>query len=151
METQFSSVQLLSRVWLFMTPWIALHQASLSITNSWSLLKLMIIELVMPSSQLVLCCPLPHPPSIFSSIRVFSKESVLTSGGQHIRVSASTSVLSMNIQDWFPWGLISWDSLQFKGLTRVFSNITAQRHQFFSTQPSFYSNSHNHTWLLEKP
>ena len=72
-----SSVQLLSRVRLFVTPWIAAHQASLSITNSQSLLKLMSIELVMPSSHLILCCPLLLLPSIFPSIRVFSNESVL--------------------------------------------------------------------------
>ena len=74
---QFSSVQLLSRVWLFMTPWTAAHQASLSITNSWSLLKLMPIESVMPSNHVILCCPFLLTPSIFSSIRVFSNESVL--------------------------------------------------------------------------
>ena len=77
---QFSSVQSLSRVWLFATPWIAAHQASLPITNFWSLLKLMSIELVMPSSHLILCHPLLLPPPIFPSIRVFSNESVL-----HIR------------------------------------------------------------------
>ena len=75
-----SSVQPLSRVQLFATPWTAAHQASLSIANSWSLLKLMSIESVMPSNHLILCCPLLLPPSIFPSIRVFSKESVL-----HIR------------------------------------------------------------------
>ena len=73
----FSSVQLLSRVWLFVTPWTAVHQASLSITNSWSLLKLMFIEVVMPSNHLILCRPLLLPPPIFPSIRVFSSESVL--------------------------------------------------------------------------
>ena len=73
---QLSSVQLLSRVRLFVIPWTAACQASLSIANSWSLLKLMSIELVMPSSHLILCCPLLLPPSIFHSIRVFSKESV---------------------------------------------------------------------------
>ena len=73
----FSSVQSLSRVWLFLTPWIASHQASLSFTNSWSLLRLMSIESVMPSNHLILCRPLLLPPSIFPSIRVFSNESVL--------------------------------------------------------------------------
>ena len=72
----FSSIQLLCRVWLFATPWIAAQQASLSITNSWSLLKLMFIESVMPSNHLILCCPL-LPPSIFPSIRVFSNVSAL--------------------------------------------------------------------------
>ena len=74
---QFSSVQSLSHVWLFVTPWTAACQASLSITNSWSLLKLMSIESVMPSNHLILCCPLLFPPSIFPSIRVFSNKSVL--------------------------------------------------------------------------
>ena len=72
-----SSVQWLSHVRLFVTPWTAIRQASLSITNSWSLLKLMCIELVMPSNHFILCHPLPVPPSIFPSIRVFSNESVL--------------------------------------------------------------------------
>ena len=97
----FSSVQSLSRVWLFATPWTAAHQASLSINNSWSLLKLMSIELVMPSNHLILCCPLLLLLSIFASIRVFSNESGFSSGGQTIGVSASASVLPMNIQDWF--------------------------------------------------
>ena len=74
---EFSSVQLLSRVWLLATQWTAAHQGSLSITNSWSLLKLMSIELVMPSNHLILCCPLLLLPSTFPSIRVFSYESVL--------------------------------------------------------------------------
>ena len=78
--TQFSSVQLLSCVQLFVTPWTAACQASLSVTNSWSLLKLMSIKLVMPSNHLILCCPLLLPPSVFPSIRIFSNESVL-----HIR------------------------------------------------------------------
>ena len=77
MGVQFSSVQSLSCVWLFVTPWTAAWQASLSITNSWSLLKLMSIELVMPSNHLILCSPLLLPPSIFPSIRVFSNESAL--------------------------------------------------------------------------
>ena len=76
-KNQFSSVQLLSRVRLFVTPWTAAHQASLSITNSWSLLKLMSLELVTPSNHLILCCPPLLPPSIFPSIRVFSNELVL--------------------------------------------------------------------------
>ena len=76
-NSQFSSVQSLSHVWLFATPWIAAHQASLSITNSQSLLKLMSIKLVMPSNHLILCCPLLLLPSIFPSIRVFSNESAL--------------------------------------------------------------------------
>ena len=72
-------------------------------------------------------------------------------GGQSIGVSASASVLSMTIQDWFPLGLTGLMSLQSKGLSRVFSNTTVQKHQFFGAQLSLYSNSHIHTWLLEKP
>ena len=107
---QFISVQSLSRVWLFVNPWIAACQASLSITNYWSLLKLVSIESVMPSNHLILCHPLILPPSIFPSIRVLRTSQFFTSGGQGIGVSASTSVLPMNFQDWFPFrltGLIS--------------------------------------------
>ena len=98
-SVQFSSVQSLSRVQLFATPWTAALQASLSITNSQSLLKLMSIESVTPSNHLILCCPLLLLPSIFLSIRVFSKSPLVTAGGQSIGVSASASVLPMNIQD----------------------------------------------------
>ena len=113
---QFSSVQLLSYVRLFVTPWTAAHQASLSITNSQSWLKLMSIELVMPSNHLILCHPLLLLPSIFFSIRVFSNESVLHITWPNIWVSTSTSVLPMSIQDWFAWGWTGWISLLFKGL-----------------------------------
>ena len=148
---QFSSVQSLSHIWLFATPWIAARQSSLSITNSWSLLKLMPIESVMPSSHLILCRLLlllpPSPPSI----RVFSNESTLCIGGQSTRVSASALVLPMNTQHWSPLGLTGWISLQSKGLSRVFSNTIVQKHQFLGAQLSSQSNSHIHTWLLEKP
>ena len=90
---QFSSVQSLSCVQPFVTPWTAAHQASVSITNSWSLLKFMSIESVMPSSHLILCGPLLLPPSIFPSIRVFSNESVLHIRWSKVGTSASTSVL----------------------------------------------------------
>ena len=96
---RFSSVQSLSHVQLFVTPWIAARQASLSITNSWSLLKLMSIESVMPSNNLILCHPLLLLPSIFLGISIFSNESVLHIRGQRIVASASASVLPMNIQD----------------------------------------------------
>ena len=112
----FSSVQLLSRVRLFATPWTAAHQASLSITNSWSLLKLMSILSVMPSNDHILCCPLLLLPSIFPSIRVFSNESVLS-----IRWPKywgfSFIILPVNIQDGFPLGLTGCLSLQSKGLS----------------------------------
>ena len=128
---KISSVQSLSHVRLFVTPWIAACQASLSITNSRSLLKLMPIESVMPSNHLILCCPLLLLPSIFPSIRVFSNESALASGGQTIGVSASTPDLPVNTRDWSPLGWTGWSSLQSKGLSRVFSNTTVQKHQFF--------------------
>ena len=130
------SVQSLSCVWLFAIPWTAACQASLSITNSPSPPEPMSIESVMPSNHLILCHPLLFLPSIFPSIRVFSNESAL-----HIRwpkywSSASTSVLPMNIQDWFLLGWTAWISLQSKGLSRVFSNTTVQRHQFYGAQLS---------------
>ena len=99
-----SSVQSLNHVWLFATPWTAARQASLSFTDCRSLLKLMCIELVMPSDHLILCCPLLLLPSIFPSIRAFSNVSVLLIRWPNIGVSASASVLPMNIQDWFPLG-----------------------------------------------
>ena len=105
-------------------------QASLSFTNSWSLLKLISIKLVMPSNHLILCRPLLLPPSILPISQFFP------SGGQSIGVSASTSVLPMNIQDWFPSGWTGLISLQSKELSRVFSNTTVQNHQFFSAQLS---------------
>ena len=128
---QFSSV-LLSCVRLFATPWTAAHQASLSVVNSQSLLKLMSIESVMSSNHLILCHPLLLPPSIFPSIRSFQMSQFFTSGGQSIGVSTSKSPFPMNIQDWLPLGRTGWISLQSKGLSRVFSNTTVQKHQFFS-------------------
>ena len=114
-----SSVQSLSHVQLFATAWTAACQASLSITNSQSLLKLMSMELVMPSKHLILCRPLLLPPSIFPSIRVFTVSQFFASGGQSIGVSASASVLPMNIQDWFPLRLTGWISMQSSGLSGV--------------------------------
>ena len=110
-----SCIQSLSHVWLSTIPWTAACQASLPITNTQSLLKLMSVELVMPSNHLILCCPLLLLPSFFPSIRIFSSESVL-----HIRWpkcwSFSFSInLTKNIQDWFPLGLTGWISLQSKG------------------------------------
>ena len=93
-----------------------------------------------------------YVPSIFPSIRVFSNELALCiTWPKYCGVSASASVLLMNIQDWFPLGWTGWISLQSKGLSSVFSNTTVQKHQFFSTQHSLGSNSHIHAWLLEKP
>ena len=116
---------MLSHVQLFATPWTAACQASLSITNPQSLPKFISIESVMPSNHLILCRPLLLLPSIFPSIMVFPMSQLFTSGGQSIGVSASTSVLPMNTQDWSPLGWTSWMSLQSKGLSRVFSNYSA--------------------------
>ena len=144
-------VQSLSRVQLFETPWITAGQASLLITNSHSLLKLMSMESVMRSNHLILCHPLLFQPTIFSSIGVFLNESALLMRWPSIGVSASASVLPMKTQDWSPLGCTGWISLQSKGLSRVFSNTTVQKHHFFGAQPSLQSNSHIHTWPLEKP
>ena len=110
-------------------------QASLSFSNSWSLLKLMSIKSVMPSNHLILCCSLLFLPSVFPGIRVFSSKSAL-----HIRcpstgASASASVLLMNIQGRFPLGLTGLILLS-KGLSRVFSSTTIQKHQFVGARPS---------------
>ena len=126
-SVQFGSVQSLSRVWLFATR----CQASLSITSSCSLRKLMSIESVMPSNHLIFCRPLLLLPSIFPSM-----SQLFVSGGQSIAVSASASVLPNNTQDWSPLGWTGWISLQSKGLSRVFSNTTVQKHQFFGPQLS---------------
>ena len=115
-------------------PWTTAFQASLSITNSWSLLKLMSIELVMPSNHLILSWPLLLLPSIFPSIRVFPMSQFFASSGQSIGASASASVLPMNIKDWSPLGWTGWISLLSKGLSRVFSKTTVQKHQFFGIQ-----------------
>ena len=147
------SVQLShSCVWLFATPWTAAWQASLSITNSQSLSKLMSIESVMPSNQLILCCPLLLP-SIFPSIKVFSKESVL-----HIRwpkywsFSFSFSISPSNEYSELISFRIDWfDLLAVQGAPKSFSNTTVQKHQFFGAQFSSSFNSHIHRWLLEKP
>ena len=145
LQKELSSVQLLSHVQLFASPWTAACQASLSITNSQSLLKLMSIKSVMPSNNLILFCPLLLLPSIFSSIRVFSNESVLSNSlpkywsfSFSISPSNEHSGLTSFRTEWF-------DLLTVKGLSRVFSNTTVQKHQFFGTQLSLWSNSHNHT------
>ena len=138
-------VQLLSHVQLLATPWTAARQASLSITNSQSLLKLMSIGLVMPSDHFILCHPYLLLPSIFLSIRIFSKESVL-----HIRWpkywSLSFSISPSNeYSRLISFRIDGWISFQSKGLSRVFSNTTVQNHQFFGAQLSSKSNSHIHT------
>ena len=147
---QFSSVQSFSRVRLLVTPWIAARQASLSITISQSSLRLRSIESVMPSSHLILCRPLLLLPPIPPSIRVFSNESALRIRWPEywsfiLNISPSNEHPGLT-----PLGLTGWISLQSKELSRVFSNTTVQKHQFFGPQPSSQSNSHIHTWPLEK-
>ena len=137
----------------FATPWTAAHQASLSMTNSWSLLKLMSIESVMPSNHLILCRLFLLLPSIFPSIRVFSNESVLLIRWPKYWSFSFSISLSGDIQDWSLLGWTGWISLQFKGLSRVF-NSTVQKHQLFSAQFYLYEsflNFHIHTLLQEKP
>ena len=132
----YYSVQSLSCVQLYVTPWTAARQASLSITNSRSPPKPMSTELMMPSKHLILCCPLLLLPSTFPESGSFPMSQLFASGGQSIGVSASTSVLPMNTQDWSPLGWTGWISLQSKGLSRVLSNTTVQKHQFFCAQLS---------------
>ena len=146
---QFSSVQSLNRVRFFATPWIAAHQASLSITSSRSSPKLMCIELVMPSSHLILCRPLLLLLPIAPSIRVFSSESTLRMRWPKYW-SFSFSISPVNEHP----GLISFrmdwlDLLAVQGTLGVFSNTTIQKHQFFGAQLSSQSNFHIHTWPLE--
>ena len=124
---RFSSVQSLSRVWPFATPWTATHQASRSITNSQSLLKLMCLESVMLSNHLILCCPFSSCLQSFPASGSFPMSQFFASGDQSIGAlasasSKSASVLPMNIQDWFPLGLTSLISLLYTGLYRVFSS-----------------------------
>ena len=139
-------VQSLSDVQLFVTPWTAAGQASLSFTVSCSLLKLMSIKLVTPSNQFILCHPLSSCLQSFPASGSFPMSWLFTSHSQSIRASAS--VLPMTIQGWFLLGLTGLISLLSKGLSRVFSSTTIQKIQFFSAQPSLWSSFHIHTWLL---
>ena len=127
-----SSVQSLSHVWLFVTPWTAALQASLSITNSRSLLKLMSIASVMYPTISSSVVPFFSHLQSFPASGSFPRSQFFASGGQNIGVSTLVSVLPMNIQDCFPLGLTGWISLQSKGLSRFFSNTTVQKDQFFS-------------------
>ena len=137
-------VQSLGNVWLFAAPWPVACQASLSFTISWSFLRLMSIESTIPSNHLILSCPLLLLPLIFPSIRVFSNELAL-----YIRWPKYWS-FSFSINH--PCNLYTeLISLQPKGLSRVFSSTTVQRHQFIGTQPFLLSSTHMHTWELEKP
>ena len=146
-----SSVQSLSRVRLFVTPWTAARQTSLSIANSQNLPKPMSIKSVIPSNQLILCCPLILLPSICPSIRVFSNNSALCIRWPKYWSFSFNISPSNDTQGWSPSEWTGWISLLSKGLSGVFSNTPVQNHQVFRAQLSLQSNSHIHTWLLEKP
>ena len=128
-----SSVQLLSRVWLLATPWTTACQASLSITNSWSLPNSSPLSWwchpTISSSVVPFSCPQSFPAS-----GSFQMSQLFASGGQSTGVSASTSVLPVNTQDWSPLGWTGWISLQFKGLSRIFANTIVQQYQVFGAQ-----------------
>ena len=141
---QFSSIPLLSHVWLFESPWTAAHQASLSITNSLSLLKLMSIKSVIPTNQPSHSLLLPSPPTLN-----FSQNQSLFQWISSLHQVPKVLELQLQHQCWFPLGWTGLISLLSKGLSRVFPNTTVQKHQFFHAQLSLRSNTHIHTWLLE--
>ena len=146
-----SSVQSLSRVRLSATPWTAAHQASCPSQTPGAYPNLCpLSEWCHPtiSSSVI---PFSSCPQFFLASGSFPMSQLFASGGQSIGVSATASVLPVNTQDWSPLGWTGWISLQSKGLSRVISNTTLQRHQFFCAQLSSQSNSHIHTWPLEKP
>ena len=148
---QFSKVQSLSHVWLFVTPWITTCQPpclsptpsiySNSCPTTWWCHPANSFSIIPFSS-----CPQSLPAS-----GSFPISQLFVWGGQSMRVSASVSVLPMNTQEWSPLGWTGWISLQSKGISRVFANTTVQEHQFFGTQLSLQSKSHIHTWPQEKP
>ena len=146
---QFSSVAQLYPTLCEPMNWA--RQASLSVTSTQSSLKLISIESVMPPSHLILCLPFSSCPQSLPASEFFPVSQLFTWGGQSIGVSALDSVLPNNTQDWSPLEWTGWISLQSKGLSRVFSSITVQKHQFFGAQVSSQSNFHIPIWPLEKP
>ena len=139
-----SSVQLVSHVRIFVTPWTAACQASMPITNSWSLPKLMSIESVMPFNHLILYRPLLLPPSIFLSFRSLQMSQLFISGGQSIGVSVSTSVLPMKIQGSFPLGWIGWISSHDSSPTPHFKSISSSVLSFLHTVQLSHPSIHDH-------
>ena len=152
-RTQFISVQFSHAVVSdSAAPWITARQASLSITNSQSSTQTHVHwvgDAIQPSHPLSSLSPLALNLSQHQGLFIWVI--FFTWDVKSIGISASTSVLPINIQDGFPLGLTGWISLQSKGLSRVFFNTTVQKHQFFSAQLSLQSNFHIHTWPLEKP
>ena len=148
---QFSSVQSLSRVWLFATPWIAARQASLSSpthgVHSDSCTSSPWCHPAISSSVV----PFSSRPQSLPASESFPMSQLFAWGGQSTGTSALASFFPKKCQGWSPSEWTGWISLQSKGLSRVFSNTTGQKHQFFSAQLSSQSNSHIHTWPLEKP
>ena len=145
----FRSVQLLSCVQLIVTLWTEAHQASLFITSSQSLLKLMSISQWCHPTISSSVVPFSSCLQSFPTSGSFPMSQLFASGGQSTGPSTSTLVLPVNIQGWFPLGLTGLISLESKRLSRVFSSTTIRNHQFFSAQPSLWSSSHPHAWLLE--
>ena len=150
-SVQFSSVQSVSCIWLFATPWIAARQASLSITNSQSSLRHVhqVSDAIQPSHPL--SSPSPPAPNPSQLQGLFQWVNSSHEVAKVLEFSALASFLPKKSQGWSPSEWTGWISLQSKGLSRLFSNTTVQKHQFFSTQLSPQSNSHIHTWPLEKP
>ena len=146
-----SSVQSLSRVRLFATPWTAARRASLSITNSWSVIKLMSIELVMPSNHPSSVVPFSLCLQSFPASGSFPVSWLFTSDGQSIQLQHPSNEYSGLISFRINWFDLFAVQGTLQGLSKVFSSTTVQKHQFFGAQPSSWSNSCIHTWLLEKP
>ena len=144
-----TAIQLLSSAQLFVTPWTAACQVLLSSTISWSLLKFMSMSQWCYLTISFTASPFSLRLQSFPISGSFPMSQLFTSGGQS--TGASALVLPMNIQNWFPLEVTGLISLLSEGLSRVFFSTTVQKHQFFNTQLSLYSNSHIHTWLLEKP
>ena len=151
LQARFNSVQLLCCVQLFATPWSAACQASLSITNSQNLLKLVSIESVISSNHLILCRPLLFPSSIFPSIRVFSNESFLCIRWPEYWLFSFSISPSNEYSELISFKINWFDLLAIQGTLKIFPNTTVQKYHFFSPQPSLWSNSHIHTWLLKEP
>ena len=145
------SVQLLSCAWIFATPWNTAQQASLSITNFRSSLRLMSIESVMPSSHLILCHPLLLLPPIPPSIRVFSNESTLCMRWSKYWSFSFSIIPSKEIPGLISFRMDWLDHLAVQGTLKSLLRTTVQEHQFFGSQLPLQSNSHIHTWPLEKP
>ena len=143
-SVQFSSVQSLSCVQLFATPWIAARQASGSITNSQSSPKPMSIMLVMPSTISSSVVPFSSCPQSLPASESIPMSQLFAYGGQSIGLSALSSVLPKNTQDWSPLEWTGWISLQSKGLSRVFSNTTVQKHQFSFLHSLTLTSIHDH-------